>query len=77
MTARTAKPACEVRWCLGGLHNRNRAEIRVTECIGDGAFATFICRPCADAIGVKGGDDLPEPEEVRKRLRAAKRNGTK
>lgn len=70
-------PQCEIRRCLGSRHYHNRGEIHVTEIVGDGAYLALICRPCADAIGVREGDDLPDYDEVLKRLKRAKRKQRK
>ena len=56
---------CELKWCKSG----EEGWIRVTENIGDGAFSVFICDHCADALGINGGDDLPEPEVVQRCLK--------
>jgi protein-arginine kinase activator protein McsA len=58
---------CQVRWCRSG----KPAEVPVTENIDDGAFRAVICQPCASAIGVQAGDNLPEPEVCRVRVEGA------
>jgi hypothetical protein len=55
---------CEIRWCgtpAEGL-------VSVNENIGDGSFRVVICDQCAAALGLKEGDDLPEPAVVKSKI---------
>lgn len=65
----TTRAKCEIRWCIS--QHRRKAQITVNEIIDDGSYLTYICQPCAEAIGVREGDDLPDSHEVLKRLKQA------
>lgn len=62
---------CQIRWCK----KETEALIAVNENIGDGSFRVAICLDCAETLGLKPGDDLPEPETVRKILTESKKGG--
>ena len=66
----TPDKRCEIRWCSSG----RPAAVRVNENIDDGCFTASICRPCADALGIAEGADLPYPPAVKRAiLRAARK----
>ena len=60
---------CEIRWCKSG----QLGTVRVVENIGDGAYSVWICKQCANDIGVRAEQDLPSPARVGTILRAAER----
>jgi len=68
-TAQTGR--CEIRSCLCG--GRKPARVRVNENIGDAAYSVGICQAAAKLLRLNPGDDLPDAETVRKKVRAAKR----
>ena len=46
--------ACQLRKCKSGLPGT----VRVNDNIGDGSWLIYICKPCADKLGLRDGDDL-------------------
>jgi len=62
---------CEIRSCICA--NRKPGRVRVNENIGDGSYAVMVCQPAAKLLRLNDGDDLPDAETVRKKIRAAKR----
>lgn len=52
---------CEIRWCK----NKDSHPVYVNENIGDGSWRVGICRICAQKLGLKEGDDLPESHKVK------------
>ena len=60
----TENSDCEIRWCDSG----EPATVDVTECFDDGAWSVGICKQCADKIGVKAGDTLPDSTTVQTAL---------
>ena len=54
---------CDLTWCK----TRERGTIQVFESIGDGSFNCSICEDCADRLGIREYDDLPEAHIVRQR----------
>ena len=60
---------CDFKYCISG----KLGTIDVNEIVGDGAYRTMICKPCADAVGLKEGDDIPfNAHAVNEKLKAAK-----
>ena len=55
---------CDLSLC----ETENQGVLRVYENIGDGSFACSICENCAYLLGLREGDDLPDPYEVVKIL---------
>lgn len=55
---------CEIRWCK----SKKLGTIPVYENIGDGSWLILICKQCAEAIGVRKWDDLPDSSIVRTRV---------
>lgn len=67
--ARKRVGTCEIRWCMA----KNQPLIQVHENIGDGSFLVEICEGCAGILGLKERNDLPAPETVRRKLKAARK----
>lgn len=61
---------CDFKHCISG----KPGTIGVIENVGDGAYRTLICKPCAQVTGLKQGDDIPQDAGAvnRKLLAAAK-----
>jgi len=60
-----SKVKCEIRWC----GQEDNEPVYVNENIGDGSWRTAICRKCAGKLGLREGDDLPEPHVVKRAIR--------
>ena len=57
---------CEFTCCKSGLEGT----IRVGENIGDACFSTLICTECADCVGLREGQDIPDDADaVNRKLR--------
>ena len=57
---------------LGYCNTFKKGTISVIENIGDGSWKTMICKDCAERLGIKEGDDLPEHYVVKKILQGLK-----
>jgi hypothetical protein len=47
---------CEFKCCRSDLEGA----VRVNENLGDACFSTRICIECADCIGIREGQDIPD-----------------
>jgi len=59
---------CEIKWCKA----KKNPVIYVNENIGDVAYLVNICKDCARILGLKEFNDLPSPQSVQKKLKAAR-----
>lgn len=61
---------CDFTHCVSG----KPGTIGVNENVGDGAYRTMICAPCAKVVGLKDGDDIPhDAEAVNQKLKASRK----
>jgi hypothetical protein len=68
MSVKSSGSKCEFKECKSHLPG----SIGVYENIGDGSWLTYICRRCAQVVGLKPGDDIPyDADHVNQQLIAA------
>jgi len=51
---------CEFKYCKSDLEGT----VRVGENIGDACFSSRICTECADCVGLKEGQDIPDDADA-------------
>ena len=51
---------CDIRWRLCASGGKVPGTVSVNENMDDGSWRITICQPCADVLGIKEGDDMPD-----------------